>query len=172
MQEEASESTLSPQLGVAYTKEASKSLVALGVPITIACTLLALPLALIDIGDLPLWARLIGCALIGATAGGTVAIIAGPALGAKRANEPLAAQRGTSIRVAAWSPELVDLMRSADPIRLDLIDPHGASIGHPIATEDLSAGAGILREIERNESDPLHEDDPAWSSAEEQQLRS
>lgn len=74
--------------------------------------------------------------------------------------------------MTGWSEEVVDLMASADPIRLDVIDPQGASIGHPVVTEDLSAGTGILREIERNESDPLHENDPAWSSAPERDRRS
>ncbi|MCU1370813.1 MAG: hypothetical protein JWO77_2007 [Ilumatobacteraceae bacterium] len=166
MQEEASESYTMPTAGVAYPKEASKSMLVIGVPVTLVCTIVLLPFAFIDIGDIPLWVRLLSCALIGATVGGTIAIVAGPALGAKRANEPLAAQRGVSVRVATWSPQLVDLMASADPIRLDVIDRHGARMGYTVATEDLSAGTGIVEEIERNTADPLHENDPGWTADE------
>ena len=161
MREEANEGFVMPLAGVAYPKEATKSMVAIGVPVVVVCTLLALPFGFLAIGDLALWARLLLMGLVGATLGLVVALVVGPALGAKRPDEPLAADRGTTVRVDAPTDAVASLMRTSNPVRLDRVyGERAAAFSEVVATEDRSAGRGIVDEVRRNTRNPRRENDP------------
>jgi hypothetical protein len=163
MQEEVNRAIVAPAVAAVYTKEASKSILVFGVPIVALCTILALPLAILSIGETQLWQRLLVFGALGALTGLAITFVAGPAMGAKRANEPLAAQRGIVVRVDHASPEALAVMASAEPIRLDRIDENAEVMSaEPVTTEELSAGGGILDEIRRNAANPLRENEPGY----------
>ena len=163
MQEEVNRAVVAPAVGAVYTKEASKSILVMGVPIVAACTVLALPLAILSIGETQLWQRLLVFGALGALTGLAITFVVGPAMGAKRANEPLAAQRGTVMRVEHASPAALAVMASAEPIRLDRIDESAEVMSaEPVTSEELTAGLGILDEIRRNAANPLRENHPGY----------
>lgn len=125
MQEETGRALVAPQAGMVFTREAMRTGAAVTVPLIVVCAMLALPLAAFSWGGAALWIRLVAAGLIGAAFGGTVGVIAGPALGAKRPEEPLAAQRGVVLQVSAWTPEVEGAISRTEPIRLDRIRPAG-----------------------------------------------
>lgn len=149
MREEASESVIMPQVGVLYSKEATKATNVLLPVLAVVGAVLALPLALALPGDMALWTRLLLCAVCGALVGGTVGVIVPPAMAVKNQDEPNAAQRGVVVRVARWTPEVEHLMADAHPLRLDRLGPDQEPIG-PVVTEEAATEGGIVEEVGRN----------------------
>jgi hypothetical protein len=160
MQQETSESMMMPIAGIAHTKEATKGALLMGPPLVILCGLLALPLGFIPVAGAPLWLRLLIAALVGMAAGGTIAAIAGPAMGAKRPNEANAAQRGVVLRVDDPDARAEELMAAMDPIRLDRVAQDEPMPLETVITEEQFTPGGVAQEIERNAEDPLREDLP------------
>lgn len=154
MQEESKGSWGVPPVNISYPKEATKATSLATVLLVGAFVLLSLPFALIPFGDMVWWSRLILVVIVGALLGGTIAFIAGPALGLKRPDEPLAADRGVTVRVTTTSHEVAEMMASHHPIRLDRISGEDA---HVVATEDLSKGRGIVDEVKRGAENPTQE---------------
>lgn len=149
MREETERSFLSPQAGVLMTKEMTKG-TGLMVPVAAAIgALVLLPLGFVEIGGLPLWLRLLGAAVAGAFAGGTVGAIVGGGVGAKGPAEPLASERGTTVRVQDGRREVADAMaRGSDPIRLDRVDPGGGRI-ETVTTEEERSDEGTVESLGR-----------------------
>lgn len=170
MQEEVNRAIVAPPVGVAYPREASKSLLVVGLPMVAFFVVICLPLALFPVGGMVWWTRLLLAVVVGALSGSAVAFVVGPAIGARRANEPLAAHRGTVLRVDHATSAAMTLMADAKPIRMDHIDEGGAVMeATPVTTEDLTSGDGVLDEIHhnldeirRNTTDPKHENDPGY----------
>ena len=136
MHEELSEAFVVPNAGVAYTKESARGL-ALGNVIGIALGVCAaFPLALIPIGDTSYPLRLLIFALVGAAFGGTVGLVAGPAVTSIRPDMPPAIERGTLLRVRHDSAELRRLLADLHPIRMDEIRRSDDLPIATVATED------------------------------------
>lgn len=133
MHEELTRAWVVPNAGVAYTKESARGLAAatlIGSAIGLAVAVVA---AIPDVGSTYL-TRLVVFALIGIAFGATVGLVAGPGLGSRRPDEPLAAERGVLLRVAHDSPELRTLLGDLDPIRMDEVRADDLPIA-TVATE-------------------------------------
>lgn len=157
MQEETKGTWGVPPVNVSYPKEATKATALATVLLVGAFVLVSLPFAFIPFGGLEWWGRLIVVVIAGALLGGTIAFIAGPAMGLKRPDEPLAADRGVTVRVSPASDEVAEMMASHHPIRLDRYS--GDDI-ETVATEDLSKGKGIVDEVKRSAENPRMETQP------------
>lgn len=149
MQEEMDQSWVSPQAGFAYTKESAKGLATVMPVFSVAGAVLALPLALIEFGGLDLWVRIVISALVGATAGVTVALVVGPSLGAKSPSAPMAAQRGRVVRVEDDSPEVSGAMADSEPIRVDELREDGTRAA-TVTTEEQRSDEGTAQRLTRN----------------------
>lgn len=128
MQEEMTQSWASPQAFGVVPKEAAKG-AALGVPLAVIIGMVvALPLAFIPLpGDvqMSMWAKLLIAAIVGATAGGVVGFIASAGFSAMGPAEPMAAERGVTVRVDDGRPVIEAALRDAAPIRLDRLHGDG-----------------------------------------------
>ena len=144
MHDELTNAWVVPNAAVAYTKESAHGLataVVIGVGIGLA---LAFPMALIPLGHShPM--RLLVWAVVGMAFGATVALVAGPALGTRRPDEPSAAQRGTVVRVEQDTAQLRSLLAELGPIRLDEI----TAAGDPIATVTTEGPSGPVEQEAR-----------------------
>lgn len=159
MQDEASELTGAGPAGVVYPKETVRSMKVLGPVIVLITVVVALPFALIGIGDLPLWGRLLLVGGIAAAFGLAITVVVAPAVGLKRPDEPLAADRGVVVRVSGADDQVQAMMVDLKPIRLDRIQ---GTRTFAVVTEDLSAGTGIIDEIVRGGSRPRQETEPGY----------
>lgn len=157
MQEEAGGTWGVPPVNVSYPKEATKATSLATVLLVGAFMLLGLPFALIPFGDMVWWTRVILVVIVGAVLGGTIAFIAGPAMGLKRPDEPLAADRGITVRVASADDQVAEMMASHHPIRLDRYSGDDIQV---VTTEDLSKGRGIVDEVKRAAENPKQETQP------------
>jgi hypothetical protein len=157
MHQEVSDGYVSPQVGAIFPKETVKATAVTGPIITVVCALLALPLAVFFPDSMPLWARLLTAAVCGAAAGGTIAVLAIPAMSVKNPQDRSAADRGVTVAVDRWSPDLQRAMAGAHPIRLDRLDERGISLG-PVTTEEDEAEGGIVEELKGNFERELHAD--------------
>jgi hypothetical protein len=138
MREESSNAFIAPQVGVAYPKEATKS-VGVYLPIAVALgALVTLPFAFMEWGDLSFWVRAFWMVVAGGAFGGTIAAVAVPALASKSPYEPSAAQRGVVVRVDTWNEQLEKCMADGNPIRLDRLGTHERPIG--TVTTEASPG--------------------------------
>jgi hypothetical protein len=106
---------------------------------------LALPLAAIPFGDVAVWLRVLLVAVVGVVVGGTVGWVLGGGFGAKRGEEPLAAERGVTLSTTA-TERLQDVLAQTHPIRLDLVTEHG----EPVRAVTTEPGEPIARTIGRN----------------------
>lgn len=149
MQEEMDQSWVSPQAGFAYTKESAKGLAMLMPLMALVGAVVALPLGLIEFGDIALWVRLLVAALVGATAGATIGLVVGPSLGSTSPAKKTAADRGTVVRVDGGSPELSRTMAEGEPIRLDEVAPDDSRV-RTIVTEEQRNNEGGAEQVARN----------------------
>jgi len=147
MREEVDNTFMGPGNVGPFTKEMSKGLVRQTVVWTIALAALGCLLALFDWpgSDLDFGARLVIGALVGAATGATIGFVWGGARGAMRepSGHNLAAERGVTVAVAApghLASDAVSIMRSAEPIRLDLGTPEGSPID-TIETDEVRSVA-------------------------------
>lgn len=146
MREETDEAWIAPQAGLAYSKEAAKGGSASTVLLAVLGAVLFAPFGAIPFGGLPTVARVVLMAIVGALALGAIGAIAGPALSVRRANDPLAAERGVTVRVDADTPELEAAMASSHPIRLDRIGPDGDRLA-TLATEEQERRDGLADDV-------------------------
>lgn len=149
MREEASESVIMPQVGVLYSKEATKATNVFLPALTVVGAVVALPLGLIGPDSMALWTRLLVAAILGGLTGATIGVIVPQAMAVKNQDVPNAAQRGRVVRVSRWTPEVEKVMADEHPIRLDRIGADGEPIG-PVITDEVSTPGGIAEELGRN----------------------
>lgn len=149
MGEEMLSSVTAPQAGVVYTKEALKT-GAWMLPLCVAAGILvALPLAFIFDAGVSTGTRLVAAIGIGAAFGATVALVL-VSLGVKRPSEPMAAERGVTVRVPDDTEELRNLMIGAHPIRLDVVDDRGRPIETITEEPDTSLEAETFAHRQKN----------------------
>lgn len=154
MREEMEESWLSPQAAFVATKEAAKGL-SLATPIGAALgALITVPFALtMAFGVSQLWIRLLIAVGIGAMAGGTVGFIVGGGMAIKGPDEPLAAERGVTVRVADATKQVVDALADEEPIRLDTVAPSGRKTS-TVKTEEERTADGVVENLAQNAREP------------------
>lgn len=147
--EETDRSLMAPHAGAILPKEATKA-ASIAIPIGAAIGAVALlPFAVIEAGDLNLGLRLLWCAIVGATLGGTVGYLVGTAMAAKDPMQPNAAQRGVVVRVDQVTPAVQATLVRLAPIRIDRFDPDGVVLGI-VATEEERQPGGIVEEVAAN----------------------
>ena len=125
-----------------FTKGMTKGILTHVAMWTVGFAVLGCLLALFDwpASNLEFGSRLIIAAIVGAVTGATIGFVWGGGWGA--ANEPshgeLAAERGVVVAVSApatHATRVVEAMKAADPIRLDLGSPEGSPID-TVTTEE------------------------------------
>jgi len=109
--------------------------------------LLALPVAIIGVGDLSLFVGAVLVEVVGIVAGATAGWIIAGSFAAKRPDEPLAAERGTTLAVPL-SEHARETLTTTKPRRVDLVEPDG----HPVnvVAEGDHGEHHLVREIGRH----------------------
>lgn len=158
MQEEMENSFLSPQAAVLVTKEMTKALT-LAVPLgaTIGAALLV-PFAFFLFTEFSLLGRLAVAILTGGLAGATVGAVAGGGLGAKGPANPLAAERGVTVRVDDGRQEVADALAQEDPLRLDRVSDSGVR-RDTVTTQEERTDDGVVQDVSRK----LQQEEGDWS---------
>lgn len=131
MQSEMHNSWASPQ-GFGVMPEEAAEGVAVGVPLAaLIGALVMLPAALLPLpgalADMAVWPKLLIAAVVGAVGGATVGFILGAGLNAKGPAEPMAAEKGVTVRVDDGHPAVEKALCEIRPIRLDRLHPDGTS---------------------------------------------
>lgn len=110
-----------------WTFEMSRGMVLGGLVGAAAGLVLALPFAAIGFGGFVAWVRLLVVGVAGALAGGTAGWVVGGGFGARRDDEPLAAERGVTVSAPA-SEAAERSLAAARPLRLDLVGADGSLV--------------------------------------------
>jgi hypothetical protein len=110
---------------------------------------LTLPFAAFEMGDLNIWARLLIVAIVGITVGLTLGWVVGGGFGAKRPEEPLAAERGVTLAVPSNPATRTALLRT-DPIRVDVVEPGGRPVTK--VAERATHSDNVMRDLGRHMS--------------------
>lgn len=151
MSDEMRASFAAPQAGIIYPKEAMKT-AAWMFPVSIlAGVVIMVPLALLLVPRTSMsgGARAVIGGLIGAALGATIALVL-MALGEKNPDEPMAAERGVTVRVDDDGDELRRVMLAAHPIRLDVVDDRGRPIETIAAEPDTSLEPETFNDRQKN----------------------
>lgn len=138
MREQADNTIVGPGNVGPFTKEMAKGVVVWVTVGALLGGLLVLPLGFIEFFDLPLGVRLLIAAAVGVATGSTIGFVAGGGLAAEGGYDPLAAEEGVTVAVAVpaeVASEVVRVMRSCHPLRLDLGSLEGAPVD-TLATEE------------------------------------
>ena len=114
-------------------------------------------LALIPFG-LVWWARLLLLAGIGAAAGSTIGFIAGAGVAGAPVSDA-AAEQGVAITVRQVDDAVLDVLRRADPIRLDVLDDEDERLATLV---EESSAKRLGRNAKRTLDDPQRGSD--WAS--------
>ena len=154
MREEMEESWMSPQAALIATKEAAKGL-SLVIPIAaVIGVAITLPFAFIfDFGGIPLWLRVVSAVATGALGGGSVGFVVGGGMAVKGPDEPLAAERGVTVRVPGADGETVGALAEEDPIRVDTVAPSGRKTS-TVTTEEESTPDGVVENLSQKSDQP------------------
>lgn len=119
MREETSESWAGPSVAI-YTPEMARHIPGPTAAFALAGAVLALPLALIDFGDVSVIGRVVIAVFAGLVGGGTIGFLAGGFLGARRrANRDLAEERGVVVGIQGGNAAAVEALVEAGPMRVD-----------------------------------------------------
>jgi len=168
MRDELTSSWISPQASFIMTKEGTRGFVLVLLLLNAVAIAAATPFAFIEFGGLSFWARwfiVVGCVVAMVS---VIALVVGPAVGSRRPDEPLAAHRGITLRVAANSDEAVEILKASGPIRIDAVTRDDRPLG-PIATEEdrgepsslATEAARAAEDLATNvETDDVHPADP------------
>jgi hypothetical protein len=105
---------------------------------------LALPFAAL-FGGVVWWARVIIVLVVGISVGATLGWVVGGGFGAKRPDEPLAAESGVTVAVPA-SEAVRQVLHQTHPRRIDLIEADD----RPVSTMEEDRRGHILRDMGRN----------------------
>jgi hypothetical protein len=135
MRDELTSSWISPQASFIMTKEGTRGFVVLLVMLNAVAVAVATPFAFIEFGGLAFWGRWL--IVVGSVVAmvSVIALVVGPALGSRRPDDPLAAHRGITLRVAADGDDVVEILKASGPIRIDAVTRDNRPLG-PIATEE------------------------------------
>ncbi len=155
MHEEMEHSLMGPGNVGPFTKEMTKGMLVGAIAAAVIGALIALPFATFAFGGWPAWLRVLVVTLVGAVVGGTVGWIVGGAFGARRPDEPLAAERGVTLTAPALESVQTALM-ALSPIRLDLVEADGGAVD--TVTTDDAQGASLARRVGRNMANEADED--------------
>lgn len=71
----------------------------------------------------------------------------------KGPDEPLAAERGVTVRVGASQDEVVAALEEEEPIRLDTVAPSGRKTS-TVETEDERTSDGVVQDLKENVRQP------------------
>jgi hypothetical protein len=126
-------------------REAARGFVAVTIVLAVIGAVIASPFAFIDFG-LTFWGRVVLLVGIGLAFGVTVGIVVGPALAAKRPEEPSAVDRGVVMHVGFDTPAIRNLLVRFDPIRIDRVD-HGVLPRDTIRPGSGSSVADTVAEL-------------------------
>lgn len=152
MREETSESWAGPSVAL-YTPEMARHIPGPTVAFAIAGAILALPLALIDFGDVSGIGRVVIAVFAGLVGGGTIGFLAGGFLGARRrANLDLAEERGVVVGIQGGNPAAAEALVAASPIRVDRL-ANQVPIDTVTSHEEASPSETMLNQ-------PIPEDEP------------
>lgn len=152
MREETSESWAGPSVAV-YTPEMARHIPGPTVAFAIAGAILALPLALIDFGDVSGIGRVVIAVFAGLVGGGTIGFLAGGFLGARRrANLDLAEERGVVVGIEGGNAAAAEALVAAGPIRVDRL-ANQVPIDTVTSHEEASPSETMLNQ-------PIPEDEP------------
>jgi hypothetical protein len=145
------------------TKEAARGAVLATVVCCAVALDIALPFTFVGFGGLAWWWRFCILAAAGLAAGGTAGFIAGGGILARSGPADRAAgARGVVLAVRSSDPTVIDVIRRADPIRLDVVSPHGAPM-RTVTTEADRDPRGVVQGVKDDfTKDP---DDPSqWAT--------
>ena len=166
MQDEAENSFLSPQAAVLATKEMSKAL-SLAVPLgAVIGAGLMVPLAFFVFTDFSLFGRVTVALFTGGLAGATVGAVAGGGLGARGPANPLAAERGVTVRVDDGRQEVADALAQEDPVRLDKLSQSGVRLD-TVTTEEDRTDDGVVQDVSRK----VQQGEGDWSAVRDEDDR-
>jgi hypothetical protein len=134
-----------------WTKEMTKGMLLGTVLGALIGVVLAVPFAAIPFADLEWWARLFIVMIVGAAIGGTTGWMIGGAFGAKRPEEPLAAEAGVTVAAPA-TPAARRALLATHPVRLDLVDAGDQPVD-TVAERDHSVVRDLGRHMAREDRD-------------------
>jgi hypothetical protein len=146
MREELEHTVAGP--GSVGPKEMTKGIAVLAAIGALIGAIVALPLALVPMGGLDWWARVLIVVAVGALAGGAVGFVVGGALGAKGPADALAAQRGVTVAVTGDIDRTRRVMSARGPIRLDLVESGRVPVDALETDEDEQPG--ITQDLSRH----------------------
>jgi hypothetical protein len=152
MRDELDNAWILPQASFVAPKEGARSFVVVTVAICAVAAIVAVPVAFIDFGA-AFWVRLLIVEGVFLAAGLGLGLVLGPALGVKRPGEPMAAQRGVTLRVHSDDERIQNLLLAFDPIRLDEITPGGSPLATVATEEDRRGRDGVGGEVSKATSD-------------------
>jgi hypothetical protein len=109
--------------------------------------LLALPVAIVGVIDMSLWLGVVLVESIGIIAGATVGWIIGGAFAARREDEPLAAEAGTTVAVPL-SKLAETTLTATNPRRVDIVRADGYPV--TVVTERDEDAHHVVRDIARH----------------------
>lgn len=119
MREETSESWAGPSVAI-YNAEMARHIPGPTAAAALIGALVALPLGLLDWGNVTLLGRLVLAAFSGALGGGTIGFLLGGFLGARRrANLDLAEERGVVVGMQGGNPDATAELIKAGAMRVD-----------------------------------------------------
>ncbi|HVF73800.1 MAG TPA: hypothetical protein VM938_02025 [Acidimicrobiales bacterium] len=145
-----------------FTKEMTKGLLVGTMIGGLIGGLLGIPAAFVAFGDVNLATRLVITIGVGLAAGSTLGFVMGGGLGAKGPAEQLAAERGVTLSVTTDDPEMAEVLRRHDPIRVDVVQGD-----QPVATVTSEDDEGGVQEVRGT----LVQSEGDWSSVREQHGR-
>jgi hypothetical protein len=152
MREELDKSWVLPQAGFVAPKEGARSLVAVTVTACVIAAVIAVPVAFIDFG-MNFWARLLVSELVFIAMALVIGLVVGPSLGVKRPDEPMAAQRGVTLRVGLDDDRTRERLTAFKPIRVDVITIQDEPVATVVTEEDRTGGQGVGAEAVKAAAD-------------------
>lgn len=148
MHEEMTNAWVVPNAGVVYPKESAQSMAIMGAVAGGLGLAAAFPLALIDFGA-SYWLRFIIWAVVLVAMGLAIAMVAGPASGAKRPSERPAGTTGVVLRVDRDTEDLRRLLGGFGPVRMDEV----ATDDQPIGTVSSEGSGSLVEEAKERTRD-------------------
>jgi hypothetical protein len=152
MHDEVETSLMGPGNVGPFTKEQTRTMVPATVVGAIVGLLIALPFAAIGFGDWPLWGRMLIVAVVGVAVGSVVGFQIGGMYGARRPEEPLAAERGVTIEIDDAPESAVAALRDLEPLQLDAIDRDGRPLGSVLGGDEVSE-RGVVDTLRHHATD-------------------
>ncbi len=152
MREELNKAWVLPQAAFTAPKEGARSFVFVTLVACAIALVVGVPLAFVDFG-MSFWTRLLVVEGVLLAAAFGIGITIGAALGAKRPDEAMAAQRGVTLRVRLDDERTRQRLMAANAIRIDQITTAGEPISTLTTEEDRAGGQGLVTEVVKAAAD-------------------